>query len=386
MRVAVVGAGIGGLCAAVGLHRSGGEVTVFERSSQVRSGGSGLSVFGNGMRALDALGVGESFRAITSPATGSHTGGQRRPDGRWLSIYPPDAVSELRVADRAALHEVLRSALPTSTIRTSARVTSARPDGCVTWAGPDGHTHKDQFDLVVAADGLGSIVRRSLPNDPGTTYAGYSAWRGISGSAVDLRGEAGETWGVKNRFGVAPLRDGRVYWFAVHSADRAQRFDDDEAELTARFGTWHDPIPELIASTPSEHIGYLPIDELAGPLPSFVHGKIVLLGDAAHAMTPDLGQGGGQAMEDAATLAALLVPIVTASHPTEATIKTLLARYDALRRNRTQTIARRSHTIGRLAHTPGRRLARARDLALRATPTSALRKQLAWLQDWTPPT
>lgn len=386
MDIAIIGAGIGGLCAAAGLHRAGASVTVFEQSAQVRAGGSGLSVFGNGVRALDSLGLGEGFRGITSSEAASFRGGQRRPDGSWLSTYPMDAVSELRVVDRGPLHEHLRSAIPERAVTTHARVVAARPDGHLTWEDSVGREHRAEFDLVVAADGIGSRVRESLAPKARVSYSGYSAWRGITDTPVDLRSEAGETWGVQKRFGIAPLSDGRVYWFAVLSVDREQRVDHDHrATLNEHFGAWHDPIPELIAATSSERLSFLPIDELTGKLSSFVHGRIVLLGDAAHAMTPNLGQGGGQAMEDAATLAALFAPIAGSDQPSSAEVSGILKRFDALRVPRTQVIASRSRAIGRLAHWPGARLAGARDLLLRATPTAALRKQLAWLQDWTPP-
>ena len=385
MRVGIVGAGIGGLCAAVGLHRAGADVAEIERTEQKSAGGSGLSVFGNGLRALDSIGVGEAFRAITSPEAATYQGGQRHPDGSWLSIYPMDAVNELRVVDRAPLHEILHSALPENVVNSGARVSSARSDGQIVWRDSSGREISEKFDLVVAADGIHSRIRQSLPNDPGVTYSGYSTWRGITDIPVDLHSEAGETWGVRKRFGIAPLMDGRAYWFAVLSVNREHQVNDDRTALDEHFGTWHDPIPELIAATSSNRIGYLPIDELAGNLPSYVQGRVVLLGDAAHAMTPNLGQGGGQAMEDAATLAALFTPLADSSDPAKAEIARILTRYEGLRLKRTQTIASRSRMIGLLAHKPGAGLTGVRDLILRATPTSALRKQLAWLQDWTPP-
>lgn len=385
MRVAVVGSGIGGLCAAIGLHRCGGDVAVFERAPDLRPGGSGLSVFGNGVRALERLGLGDGFRAITDTAAASARGGQRRPDGSWLAIFPHAAQAQLRVVDRAELHALLTSALPAGTVSAGRSVVDVSQEGRLTHVGPDGQERVESFDLVVAADGLRSAVRRGFPDDPGVAYAGYSAWRGVTERPVDLAEEAGETWGVAQRFGIAPLADGRVYWFAVITTPLGTRLGDDVAALNRRFGEWHRPIPELIAATSPERIQYLPIEELAGKLRSFVRGRLVLLGDAAHAMTPNLGQGGGQAMEDAATLTALLADLAKEPAPGAADLNAALARYDALRRPRTQRIAGRSRVIGRLAHTPGPTTSRLRDLVLTATPQSALLRQLNALQSWEPP-
>lgn len=384
MRIAVVGAGIGGLCAAIGLERAGAEVTVFERADELRPSGSGLSVFANGLAALDTLGVGEQFRAITSTEMSGLRGGQRTPDGRWLATIPAAALTELRIVHRADLHDLLVDALRPGTLVLGAPVTTVDPAG-VTSVYRDEVDRDERFDLAVAADGIGSAVRRSWPEDPGIRYSGYSAWRGVTERPVDLRGAAGETWGYGLRFGVAPLRDGRVYWFAVATMDAGAEIPDEYAEVQRLFGGWHDPIPELIAATDPAAVFRLPISDLAAPLPTFRRGACVLLGDAAHAMTPDLGQGGGQAMEDAAILAALIAPIARDAAPDPARLDRALAEYDRVRRARTQPIARRARALGAVARTRSRFGVALRDLVLRLTPSSVLGRQSAAVQAWTAP-
>lgn len=384
MRIAIIGAGIGGLCTAIGLRAAGAQVEVFERAPVHAPSGSGISVFGNGVAAVRALGLGDAFEAIAARG-GGFRGGQRRPDGRWLATIPSSALEDLRIVHRADLHRVLLEALGADAVRLGTTVTMVSADGrTIATERLDGSTSTATFDVVVAADGIRSRSRAARPDDPGVRYAGYSAWRGVTHEPVDLAGEAGETWGRDERFGMAPLADGRVYWFAVAGMPAGRRLPDEHAELRRRFGGWHRPIPELLGATDPQAVARHDIFDLAAPLGTFRRGRCVLLGDAAHAMTPDLGQGGGQAMEDAATLAALLAPVAADDEPPADVVDAALDRYDRERRARTQPIARRARAVGALAHIPPL-LTPVRDALLRATPSGALARQIAAVQGWRPP-
>src|SRR5436305_918300 len=145
-----------------------------------------------------------------------------------------------------------------------------------------------------------------MVGDGGPLYCGYTSWRGLSPRA-DLapEGQTSETWGRGVRLGFVPVGHGEVYWFAVANAPPGGPNEDARAELMERFGGWHEPIPELIASTPSECIVRTDISDRK-PLDRWSCGPVTLLGDAAHPMTPNLGQGGCQAVEDAVVLAECL--------------------------------------------------------------------------------
>jgi 2-polyprenyl-6-methoxyphenol hydroxylase-like FAD-dependent oxidoreductase len=386
MRVGIIGAGIGGLATAVGLQRAGVPVTVFERRDGAGDAGSGISLFGNGLAALDALGLGPAAREIGAVPGGigpDTPAGQRRPDGRWLTRLPHSVQQTVAVVHRADLQRILLDALAPGTVHTGRPAQSVSVDGrTVDLAGGP-----ETFDVVVAADGIGSRVRRDWPGDPGIRSAGYRAWRGVSAQPVDVTAGIGETVGRGLRFGIAPLADGRVYWFAVISEPAGQPAGqptlDGPGPVLAAFGGWHRPIRDIVAATPPEAIRSLPIEQLAGRLPTYRRGRCVLLGDAAHAMTPNLGQGGNQALEDAATLVALLTdPTIDGR---DGRIDAAVAEYDRRRRPRTQRIARQAALLGRVLQARGPLTAWARDAALRFTPPAVAARGARAVQRGRPP-
>lgn len=372
MRIAVIGAGIGGLTAAAGLVADGHEVVVYERRDEPGAVGAGLTLFGNALGALDAIGLGDTVRRVSSDAIARMRAGQRAPSGDWLVSMPSAMVPTLRSLHRAELHRVLVETLPAGSLRLGQSVTVAENGQPVVTLGGA----VEEFDLVIAADGLRSDARARLGLDRGVRYAGYTAWRGVTASGVDVEGEAGETWGRGRIFGIVPLPDDRIYWFATESTAARQHADDERAAVRERFGNWHPPILACIDATPPGAVLRHDIYDLARIPTSFVQDRTVLLGDAAHGMTPNLGQGAGQAIEDAATLTLLL---------RNGSLDAALSRYDNLRRKRTRAIWRQSRQMGKVAQASHPFGAGIRDALLRAAPPAFLARATQSIQRWAEP-
>ncbi len=336
----VIGAGIGGLAAAAGLCLAGWDVTACERAASLEPAGAGLALAPNGLRALDVMGAGDALRALAVP----QELGIRRWDGRWLIRSATGQMISGRFGDpvmllpRAAVVEALAARVPGRVLSLATEVTSVEPGGEAesgsTAARVTTTAGELDADLVVAADGIGSAVRPTLfPGHPGLRYAGFTTWRLLTGPVTGQVPMA-ESWGRGTVFGVMPLSGGRIYCYAAAPADPGARAGDELAELARLFGTWHQPIPRLLAMARPQDVLRHDVAELAVPLPSFHRGRVALLGDAAHPMTPNLGQGACQALEDAAVISRL------AAGTEPDTVSGMLAHYTAARLPRTTDVAR----------------------------------------------
>ena len=372
MRVVVVGGGIAGLASALALVRAGHEVTVVERDPEPREIGAGISLWSNALRALGELGLVDRVLAVGGAL--DVDGGVRRPDGTWLTTSSAAELKrrtgvELLVLHRAELHTVLREALPDGVLRGGSAVTAVSDDGdAVTVHARNAH----RADLVVGADGLRSRVREHVwPDGPRPLYAGFTAWRAVTDAPFRLSA-AGVTWGSGSEFGMVPLPDGRVYWFATANVPEATDLGEQAIEVHRRFAGWHRPIADLLAATSPQAVLRHDIYQLPRPYPPFARGRVVLVGDAAHAMTPNNGQGACQALEDAVELAASL------KHQP---VERALAAYDRRRRRRTAAVAAAAARAGRLIQ--HRR--RTRDALVRFVPHSVQMRAVTAVTRWTPP-
>jgi 2-polyprenyl-6-methoxyphenol hydroxylase-like FAD-dependent oxidoreductase len=361
MRVIIVGAGIGGLSAAIGLRAQGHEVVVLERAPRLDPLGAGITLFGNAMTALAGLGVADAVRAAGAPARHSAI---RTSDGRELTTVPADLLEGAIALHRGDLQAALVQAA--GEIRLGADIASVdQTEDEVIARAADGSEHRG--DLLVGADGLRSFVRGSVAPAK-LQYGGYTAWRGISPMTVE-QGHFTESWGVGERFGLVDIGS-RTYWFATANLPESESDDPTgrKADLMRRFSAWHAPIPSILDATPGKTILRNDVYFL-DPLPRWSQGRIVLLGDAAHATTPGIGQGAAQAIEDAVVLADEL------SQTDQ--LGDALTGYESIRRPRaelTLKLSRQADRAAQLTNPIGRRV---RNLLVRYAPASIQRRQMS---------
>ncbi|NIJ13042.1 2-polyprenyl-6-methoxyphenol hydroxylase-like FAD-dependent oxidoreductase [Saccharomonospora amisosensis] len=336
-RVIVIGAGPAGLATAIALERAGVHAEVYERAEHSRSVGTGLTLWPNGLAALDTFGAGDAVRACALAADGiamrAHTGRVLYEiSGRAL-----DSIGGRGVAvHRADLIAALTGPLAPDRVRFGMRCIGVRTEGGRALAEfADGSTA--EADLVVGADGISSTVRSAAGLSAPPRFAGSTVWRAVIGFALPPAPGL-LTFGRSSQFGIWRVPGDRVYWFASGPARRG-RHRTGESRPAGMFERWHTPIPELLASTPTERITVTDLYDSA-PLHSWSSGRVVLVGDAAHPSLPNMGQGTSQAFEDVAVLVDRLVH--------EPDIRSAFSAYEVRRRGRARAAWAQARALARI--------------------------------------
>jgi 2-polyprenyl-6-methoxyphenol hydroxylase-like FAD-dependent oxidoreductase len=360
-KVLIVGGGIAGLALAAGLRRDGVPCEIVERASEWQPVGAGIVMGINAMKVLRSLGVADRV-AEHGRRLGAMTVGdaQARPLARThLAELEPD-FGPTYALHRADLHDLLRGAAPDVPVTLGASVDKLepRPD-CVVANLTDGR--REAYRLVFGADGLRSRVRALAFGDDRIRYSGYTCWRMV----VDgVETEAIEAWGRGRRFGCVGIGGGRTYAFATANAPAGTEdpLEGRRVRFRERFAGFGGPFPGIMdALHGDEALIHNDLEEVADG--RWHDGRVVLLGDAAHAMTPNMGQGAAMALEDAFVLGELM----RAGTPDAE----LGARYRARRESRVRWVQRQSRRIGRVGQLEGRFTTALRDAIVRLAPDGA---------------
>jgi 2-polyprenyl-6-methoxyphenol hydroxylase-like FAD-dependent oxidoreductase len=304
-RILIVGGGLAGLSLACALRGSRFDIEHVEQRATWPPSGAGIAMQPNAMRALRQLGVGDAVTCAGHRITRwvfRDRAGQALCDIDVESVGG-DVGSFIGIS-RTALHAALRAAAPGCRLGSGLR--ALRDDGghCVTVSFSDGRSAS--YDLVVGADGIGSTVRRSVFGGPQPIYGGQMVWRSIADTGPGGSSQLQFWLGDGCFFGLCPIDDTRTYGFANvtgprHRDSAAGRLD----RLRRRFETFGPAVQEhLAALRADQQVHCTPIEWL--PLGEWRRGRVILVGDAAHASSPMMGQGGSMAIEDAVVLAAAL--------------------------------------------------------------------------------
>ncbi|XOV92542.1 MAG: FAD-dependent monooxygenase [Bacteroidota bacterium] len=371
----ILGGGIAGLSAAIALQQKGIESLVAEAAPEFKPVGAGLVLAANAMKAYKLLGIdSEIFNAGNKLNQFDILDHQ----GKIISSTSIDTVGDgtPNVAiHRGSLHGVLLDQLNPGQILNGYRTREIKKMDF----GYKIIFDNDQeiiADYVIAAEGIHSVTRNQFFPGSKVRYAGYTCWRGIAENVLELPLlRATETWGPAGRFGIVPVGDGKVYWFAVINgpADSSRFKAFDKKDLLEVFEAYHDPISSVIQFTDEKSIIHNDIYDLK-PIKKFAHENVILIGDAAHATTPNMGQGACQAIEDAIILAECI--------KANSVISEAFQQFERQRIKRTHMIVNRSWTMGKIGQWENPIMVSLRNFLLRTTPASIAKKQLEAVYDF----
>lgn len=368
-QITIIGAGIGGLTAALALKQSGAEVAVYESASELKPAGAGIAMAGNAMQLFDRLGLRDKIEKRGS-----------RISSLWITDeqLQPLSVTELHLFEkkynasnvaihRADLQQILAEEVGFADIHLGKTLTRISPGYPVRLTFAD-HTTLDS-DILIGADGIHSNIRKQLFPLSRIRDTGQVCWRGVL--PTHLSGiyphEAYEAWGKGKRFGFVRINEDSIYWFAVVNEKLV-----GTKELPELFSDFHPHVLELIAQTQETQIIKNQIIDLK-PIPSWHTGNICLMGDAAHATTPNLGQGACQAVEDAYALGQLF----KSNKEPEA----IFSHFEALRMKKAHFIVHTSWRMGKIAQWENSMAVGIRNGLLRLLLAFASRKQLDGILD-----
>lgn len=372
MKGIIIGGGIAGLTTAIALKKIGIETTVFEAVPKIKTVGAGIWMATNAMQVFSRLGFADRIEAegmslnkvaIADPdlkvIQGTNMQNIRQKYGHSITAI-----------HRAKLQRILVEELDSESLELGKPLQSfEETKNGVLAHFKDGS--KVEADFLIGADGIHSNVRKQLFPNVKYRYSGQVCWRGVAQFDLPPSYQKAtiETWGNQIRFGFSAIGKGQVYWFAVKTSP--PDIQDDRTTLkeylTDLYKDFSQPIPSILAATPIQNIHKADMYDFK-PIQKWHEGKVCLIGDAAHAMTPNMGQGGGQAVEDAYFLMKSFEANPDADFPA------IFAHFQSKRFKKVKKIVNTSKQIGDIAHLKyGRGL---RNFMFRLLPESLATKQM----------
>ncbi|PHM28737.1 FAD-dependent monooxygenase [Xenorhabdus budapestensis] len=372
LKVIVIGAGIGGITAAIVLRRIGYVVEVYEQAPTLRTAGSGLSVMSNAVAALSSIGINLKLEHFGAPIKCFEI---RNTRDRLIRKLPIPEISSSNGFDsvcisRKALQEALLQQLDQNIIHVGAKVTeiSERDDG-ISVRFADGR--KAHGDLLIGADGIYSFVRDYIQGNKPVRPADYICWLAITRYQHPqiTPGYVGHYWGAGKRIGLIDIGGGEVYWWGTANMPTEQlcEWKGNNRDISSYYKGWPAIVSDIILQTPSENI--ISVSAQDRPFsPLWGKGRITLLGDAAHPMLTSLGQGAGMAIEDAVVLGHVFRQ---QSDPISA-----LRQYEKIRIPRAEMLVNTSRMLSETEQEDRIFHCLKRDLSLRFMPTKNLKKSI----------
>ncbi|MCT1529608.1 FAD-dependent monooxygenase [Sphingobacterium daejeonense] len=339
----IIGGGVAGLTAAIALKNLNCEFHLFEQAKELKGIGAGFGLAANAMQALDYLGLRNEIENI-----GYYLDSFAILDKNGEILVNPNTKKLSEKYDqknfaihRSDLHLFLLSKIDQINISLAKRAINFKQHtDFIELYFEDGSIYRTKY--LIIADGVKSPLRQQLIPDSKPRYAGYSCWRAtIDNSSLKLQ-KGTETWGDKGRFGLTPLINDRIYWYACINGPRQNPTFKNFAieDLKKQFSSYHHPIQEVLSQTKNEQLIWSDIIDIK-PLNQFAFDNILIIGDAAHACTPNMGQGACQAMED--------VAVLTDELQKNKSVKDAFKSFESRRLKRTKYITDTSKFIGEVA-------------------------------------
>ncbi|MEN4974466.1 FAD-dependent urate hydroxylase HpxO [Pantoea eucalypti] len=337
MKAIVIGGGIGGMSSAIALEKAGIDVEVYEAVQEMKPVGAAISIWPNGVKCLNALGMKAALRELGGNMAfmAYHDGATGVPLTRFSMAPLVQQVGEYPYpVARAELQAMLIDTFGRERVQFGKRVIHVEQtaDGVIATFSDNSQA---TGDFLIAADGTHSVIREYVLEEKlERRYAGYVNWNGLV--TIDERIAPADQWttfvGDGKRVSLMPVSGNRFYFFFDVPLPKGLPQDRStvKADLTGYFQGWAEPVQQLIATINPDTTNRVEIHDIE-PFSRFVKGRVALLGDAAHSTTPDIGQGGCAAMEDAVVLASTL-----ASHSLG--IEDALLRYQARRVERVKDL------------------------------------------------